>query len=113
MAVRKWRWTLVTVVAATAGLLTGCARGAVAADVIGLCRSDANAVETAAQAYLSQVGNAPPSLRALTGTLVVRGQQVGPWLRVAPGTEHYTLFFDKTGIVYVYPPRVNRPASYG
>jgi hypothetical protein len=112
MAVRRWRWTLVTVVTTATGLLlAGCA-ARTDASVVAACNADANAVDTAAQAYQGQTGSFPPSIGALTQTTVIGGQAMGPWLRAVPGTAHYTIFLDAPGYVYVYPPDAVRPAVF-
>ena len=126
VAVREWRWTLVTVVVTSIGLLAGCTKVVVVgsgsrtslvtpvnASAIVACRADAKAVEAAAEAYHAQVGGFPTSLDILTRTVVVSGQTDGPWLRAVPSTGHYSIFIDpRTGAAYVYPPGAGQPASY-
>ena len=81
--------------------------------VVAACQADAASVETAAQAYMAQLGQWPASIEALTQTSTVNGQSVGPWLKEPPSTQNYSIFVDsQNGNVYVYPPSTARPSSF-
>ena len=88
------------------------------AAAISSCEADAKSVETAVEAYKAQIGSYPPDLSTLTvGQTVTENegtnQIVGPWLRSAPTTDHYTIFIDgTTGDVYVYPAYAAQPPTY-
>jgi outer membrane murein-binding lipoprotein Lpp len=129
VAVRKWR-TLFAAVGTAIGLLAGCTKvvgveprsttsstvspgNANAASAIEACKADARAVETAAEAYRAQVGNYPTSITILTQTVVANGQSVGPWLRVAPSSAHYTIFVDpQTGSAEIFAPGTSQPSAF-
>ena len=127
MAVRKWRWTCVTAAVTSIGLLAGCTKVVVVeprtttsltlspsnASAVAACKADARAVETAAEAYRAQVGSYPANISVLTQTAVVNGQSVGPWLRAAPSTTHYTIFVDpQTGSADIFPPGTSQPSAF-
>jgi prepilin-type N-terminal cleavage/methylation domain-containing protein len=55
------------------------------------CRADAKSVEVATEAYHAQTGVFPAAIGNLTTSTVTNGSTVGPWLRAAPGSLHYTI----------------------
>jgi prepilin-type N-terminal cleavage/methylation domain-containing protein len=63
------------------------------------CRADAKSVETAAEAYKAQTGSFPASVAALTGSQVIAGQTVGPWLRQVPSSPSYSIAMGGSGTV--------------
>ncbi len=69
------------------------------------CKSTVKTVETAVEAYKAQVGTFPSNITQLTGTTVVTGVTVGPWLRtVPPGDKYFHISIadlTTTGKVYV------------
>jgi prepilin-type N-terminal cleavage/methylation domain-containing protein len=81
------------------------------------CSSDSKSVETAIAAYQAQN---PGGFAALTGTNSVTSEYSalttataagGPWLRSAPSSTHYTVFFNpaESGVpVYVIPYVANQ-----
>jgi general secretion pathway protein G len=61
------------------------------------CGSDYKTVETAAEAYLAQEGQYPTSIGQLTGSVPAAPTAgLGPWLKDAPSTAHYTISIDTT-----------------
>jgi prepilin-type N-terminal cleavage/methylation domain-containing protein len=79
------------------------------------CNADAKSVETAMEAYKAQTGGYPTAVSLLTAQTVttVNGVNitVGPWLKAAPGTSHYSISIDTTGGVFMLPPGGGTPAS--
>ena len=73
---------------------------------VAACQANYKTVETAQEAYRSQVGVPATSYTDLeTQTVGLTRATVGPWLREAPPTNHYTIGFDLT-----VPPTA---ANYG
>ena len=62
---------------------------------VAACKANYKTVETAQEAYRSQVGVSATSYNDLESqTMGVTRTMVGPWLRESPPTNHYVVGFD-------------------
>jgi hypothetical protein len=71
------------------------------------CESDAKTVETALETYKAELNSYPLASNAsptsgwsqLTSSTVVNSNTYGPFLRSQPGTAHYAINFNGSGLV--------------
>jgi type II secretory pathway pseudopilin PulG len=71
--------------------------------VVASCQANAKSVETALEAYDTQMGAYPlaDDWDALTTSQMGSHGSVGPWLKATPSTTHYVINFDGSGDVSV------------
>jgi general secretion pathway protein G len=86
------------------------------------CSADAKTFEAALEAYKAEVGYYPGQTSAtsagtpnigtlLTTTTVAAGTTVGPFIRELPAENHYTIWTDGVGGVYVFAANPNNPTT--
>ena len=85
------------------------------------CNADAKSVETALEAYKAQNNSDYPATltsQDATGSgswaplLDGSGADGAPYLRSVPGTDHYTIWFDSDGKVWIGAKGLSSPPSY-
>lgn len=69
---------------------------------VSACKSDFKTVEIAQEAYKGQVGNPAPDFPHLQAQqLGLNHHMVGPWIKEAPTSSHYTIGIDASGNITV------------
>jgi prepilin-type N-terminal cleavage/methylation domain-containing protein len=81
------------------GILAGVAVFAVqdlsSSSATAACQSDFKTLENAQEVYKAQTGAYALSFTSLEGTATgMTGSTVGPWIKEAPSSSHYTIGFD-------------------
>lgn len=76
--------------------------GVTGQSAVAACNSDAKTVSIAVSAFEAQdPGVTPTLLTQLTGTTVVNGSNIGPFLKSAPSSTYYSVQLDSSGNVQV------------
>lgn len=80
------------------------------------CRADAKSLETAVEAYKAQNNNAYPATPSSPADttnwnqLLSTGASGAPYLRAQPATNHYTVWWDSNGAIWVGPSQASTAA---